>query len=204
LRISDYGFRSRSEPPGRAVRSGPARIGFVGTPVWHKGLHVLVDAVRKLPADRFVLAVHGDTSVFPDYIESLRRRSRGLQVEFAGAFPREQAEAVYDALDVLVVPSIWLENSPLVVHEAFMAGVPVVASRIGGLADLIQHDHNGLLFEPGNAESLAATLRALLEDPALLRRLRETQTGVKSIERDALEWETAYTDVLRAADAPPP
>ncbi len=204
LRISDYGFRPRSERPVRALRSGLVRIGFVGTPVWHKGLHVLIDAVRQLPTHQFVLSVHGDTAVFPDYIEDLRQRSRGVPVEFAGAFTRERADAVYDALDVLVVPSIWLENSPLVVHEAFMAGVPVVASRIGGLADLVQHGRNGLLFEPGNADSLAAALHALIADPALLHRLREAQTDVKSIECDALEWDAAYGDVLGVANAAQP
>ena len=55
---------------------------------------------------------------------------------------------MFDSFDVLVVPSIWLENSPLVVHEAFMFGVPVIGSRIGGTADLIQDGINGFLYEP--------------------------------------------------------
>lgn len=198
LYVSDYGFRPRSARPVRPARGGALRIGFVGTPVWHKGLHVLIDAVRQMPASRFSLSVHGDTSIFPDYVDDLRQRSRGLPVRFAGAFARDQADTAYDALDLLVVPSIWLENSPLVVHEAFMAGLPVVASRIGGLADLIQHERNGLLFEPGNADALAAALLRLLDEPALLARLGGAPTGVKSIDRDADEWDAAYAEVLRA------
>ena len=204
LRVSDYGFRLRATPPVRPVPSGPLRIGFVGTPVWHKGLHVLIDAVRQLPAASFELSVHGDTAIAPEYIASLRPRSSGLPVTFAGPFARSRADEVYDALDILVVPSIWLENSPLVVHEAFMAGVPVVASRIGGLPDLIQHELNGLLFEPGNVDALATALQALLDDPALLHRLRTSQTMVKSIDHDADEWDAAYAEVLRATETPQP
>ncbi len=204
LRVSDYGFRPRREPPVRSHRSGPLRLGFVGTPVWHKGLHVLIDAVSQIPLESFSLSVHGNTSIFPEYVGGLRQRSRGLPVTFAGAFNRERANAVYDALDVLVVPSIWLENSPLVVHEAFMAGVPVVASRIGGLADLIQHERNGLLFAPGSADDLATQLRRLLADPALLQQLGAARTPVKSIEQDADEWDAAYAEVLPWAEMPRP
>ena len=63
----------------------------------------------------------------------------------------------YARIDVLVVPSLWLENSPLVIHEAFQAGVPVVGSRIGGIADSSRDGWNGLLFEPGLARELAAS-----------------------------------------------
>jgi glycosyltransferase involved in cell wall biosynthesis len=201
LRTSDYGFRARATRPPRATHGGPLQLGFVGTPVWHKGLHVLIEALRLLPADSCSLTVYGDTSIFPDYIARLRERTHGLPAAFAGSFPREEADAVYHAFDVLVVPSIWLENSPLVVHEAFMAGVPVVASRIGGLPGLVHHEQNGLLFEVGNPMELAAALRRLLEEPALLQRLRSAQTAVKSIEQDADEWDAVYAALLRRTEA---
>ena len=202
-RVSDYGFLPRPLPPARQPRSGPLRIGFVGTPVWHKGLHVLIEAARLMPPDAFTLAVHGDTAVFPDYIAALRARAQGLPIEFKDSFSRSDAAAVYDALDVLVVPSIWLENSPLVVHEAFMAGVPVVASRIGGLVNLVSHGVNGMLFEPGDARSLADALRALIVDSVLLDRLATAHTAVKTIDDDAAEWDAAYAAVLRSEGAVP-
>ena len=204
LRVSDYGFRPRARPAARPAHRGPLRIGFVGTPVWHKGLHVLIEAVRQLPTGSFALSVHGDTAISPEYIASLRPRSSGLPVTFAGPFAQSRADEVYDALDILVVPSIWLENSPLVAHEAFMAGVPVVASRIGGLADLIEHGRNGLLFEPGNVDALATALHALIDDPALHHRLRTSQTIVKSIDSDADEWDAAYVEVLGEPEATRP
>ena len=66
---------------------------------------------------------------------------------------------------MLVVPSIWPENSPLVIHEAFLAGVPVVASRIGGIPELVQDGVNGLLFEPGDADDLRARCSACSTNP---------------------------------------
>ena len=63
-------------------------------------------------------------------------------------------------VDVLVLPSVWLENSPLVIKEAFAAGVPVVTSDLGGMAELVRRDVDGLLFEPGNADALAVAATA--------------------------------------------
>ena len=101
-------------------------------------------------------------------------------------------------MDVLVVPSLWLENSPLVIHEAFMAGVPVVGARIGGIAELVVHEQNGLLYDPpSSAEALAAALRRLIEEPHRLDELARTRVPVKSIAVDAQEWESVYAEAIR-------
>ena len=65
-----------------------------------------------------------------------------------GRFDEAQTAGVYAGFDVLVVPSLWLENSPLVIHEAFQAGVPVVGSRIGGTADLVDGRRERRLYDP--------------------------------------------------------
>jgi glycosyltransferase involved in cell wall biosynthesis len=98
-------------------------------------------------------------------------------------------------MDLLVVPSLWLENSPLVIHEAFMAGVPVVGSRLGGTADLVCDGANGLLYEALSAEQLAAALRRVLEEPGLHRSLASAAPPVKTIEDDAREWIERYRRV---------
>jgi glycosyltransferase involved in cell wall biosynthesis len=192
IRIADYGFRPRSRPPAPRRSGGVLRLGFVGTPVWHKGVHLLIDAVAALPPGTWSLTVVGDTSVFPDYAADLRTRASGLPVRFAGAIARADIERVYDEIDVLVVPSVWLENSPLVIHEAQMAGVPVVGSNIGGIPGLVQHDVNGLLFEPGDAASLERALRRLIADPALAVRLATATPTVRSLDEDARAWEDIY------------
>ena len=197
LRVSDYGFPARRQADMPRTNAARLRIGFIGTPVWHKGVHVLLDAVKRLPANAVDLTIVGDMEVAPEYAADLRHRATGLRVTFTGRVPHTDVSRQYDRLDVLVVPSLWLENSPLVIHEAFAAGVPVVGSNLGGIPDLVRHDQNGLLFEPGNWQSLAHELRRLLADPDLLPRLSGGRVANKSIEDDAAEWNAAYESLLQ-------
>lgn len=205
VEVSDYGFRGAgSRSPRRPMNAGRLRIGFVGTLVWHKGVHVLIDAALRLRG-QFELRIHGDTTVFPDYVAALRQSTAGQPVVFSQGFDRDRVADVYGDLDVLVVPSLWPENSPLVIHEAFMHGVPVVAARVGGIPELVVHDVNGLLYEPFDAGALAASLQRLIDTPHLLAELSARVPAVKSIEQDAREWEQRYQTLclatMAAADA---
>jgi glycosyltransferase involved in cell wall biosynthesis len=203
IRISDYGFVPLLRNPGNGSHDTrehhkprrPLRVGYVGTLVWHKGVHVLLEAIRGLPAAAYELKIFGSPDVFPEYAAELRTRAAGLPVRFMGAFEHEGAAAVYAQIDVLVVPSLWLENSPLVIHEAFMAGIPVVGARIGGISDLVQGG-SGLLYDPTSPAELESVLHCLIEHPERLRELARTRPRVKSIAEDAREWEATYADVL--------
>jgi glycosyltransferase involved in cell wall biosynthesis len=194
LTVADYGFPPMAMPARSAPRAGPLRIGFVGTLVWHKGAHVLIDAVSRLPAGAAELRIFGDTGQFPDYVAELARAAAqsATTIEFAGRFEHATRADTYAQMDVLVVPSLWLENSPLVVHEAFQAGLPVVGSRLGGIADLVTDGLNGRLYEPHAADELAGILRQLSADRRELERLASARTPVLSIEHDAAEWEARY------------
>jgi len=99
---------------------------------------------------------------------------------------------VYGGMDALVVPSLWLENSPLVIHEAFQCGVPVVGARLGGIAGLVEHERSGLLYEAYSPDALAAALLRLLAEPGLLSRLAAAVPAVKTIAEDARQWIARY------------
>ena len=208
VEISDYGF-ARSPASTRVARDAgsPVRIGFVGTLVWHKGVHVLLEAARLLEGS-FEIHLHGDASTFPEYVAALRRAAARLPVVFHGGFDRREVAHIYGALDVLAVPSLWPENSPLVIHEAFMHGVPVVGSRTGGIPDLVTDGVNGLLADPFSADSLRNALKRLLADSGLRERLAAASPPVKSIAEDAAEWQARYQSLRRRhvamerADAP--
>jgi len=197
IRVSDNGQVPIGRTPGRAPRT-PLRIGFVGTIVWHKGVHVLIEAVRALGAAPCRVLVFGETEVAPDYVKDLRARAAGLPVEFMGGFEPGRTEDVYRHIDVLVVPSVWLENSPLVIHEAFMAGVPVVGSRIGGIPELVTDRVNGYLFEPGSADDLARALRRLIDRPQHVAELAAAAPAIKSIATNAVEMDAIYGGLIRA------
>ena len=155
----------------------PLRIGFVGTIVWHKGVHVLVDAVRALPASRYELRIFGGWDVAPEYVSELRARAVGLPVRFEGAFEPSQVPEVFAELDVLVVPSLWPENAPLVIQEAFQAGVPVVGARMGGIPEFIREGVTGRLFDPRLPAELTAILRDLIDRPSQLTELAASRAA---------------------------
>lgn len=195
IRVSDYGF-AEWQPAPRTNAAKPLRIGYVGSVVWHKGVHVLLDAVRRLPSADYAVKVFGDLRVAPAYAADLEARAAGLPVRMMGAFDRRSIADVYAQIDVLVVPSIWLENSPLVIHEAIRAGVPVVGARIGGIPDLVRHEENGLLFDADSSQSLAVTLQSLLDRPQRLDEFRARLPAIKSIDEDSHEWEDRYSTLI--------
>jgi len=202
LEISDLGFPRLRRAKPRQV-GDRLRIGFVGTLAWHKGVHVLLEASRQLPEGRYEVKLFGDFDTFPDYAATLRDLARGLPVRFAGAFDHTRAAEVYDEIDVLVVPSLWPENSPLVIREAFMAGVAVVGARQGGIPGLVTHGVNGLLYDAFSAADLAAALRVLIGDPGLVARLAARAPAVKSVADDAGEWVRRYERLCSAARGAP-
>ena len=105
------------------------------------------------------LRIFGDTGRLPGVLGRARSNGRtACPVRFLGRFDHDRAEAIFSQMDVLVVASRWLENSPLVIHEAFMTGVPVVGAAIGGIVDLLDHGRHGILVPPDDPDALAAAL----------------------------------------------
>jgi glycosyltransferase involved in cell wall biosynthesis len=144
---------------------GPLRIVALGTVIPHKGQHVLVDALRRARLASVDCTVIG--SVTRPYADQLRQTAdgiEGLELRMFGAYEREMLPVLLETVDLVVVPSVWRETFSIVVREAFACGVPVVASRIGALAEAVREGENGLLFSPGSAVDLAAMLQALDAD----------------------------------------
>ena len=196
ISVSDYGFDAAPFLKTRTARShNTLRVGFLGSLMISKGPHVLLEAAARLPIDALSVTVygahtayHGDDS-YRDRLEPLLARPN---VILRGPLAHEQVPDALASLDVLVVPSIWPENSPLVIHEAFLAGVPVIASNTGGIPELITHDVNGLLVRPGEVDALAHALARLAADPLLLEALRNNIPAVRSIDTDVGELRAMY------------
>jgi glycosyltransferase involved in cell wall biosynthesis len=200
--VSPYGIdAARLREAGAARRpSDTLRIGFVGTLAPHKGPDLLVRAFRALPRDLdATLRVHGGGGGYEDYAEGLRRLAAGDErIGFAGAFAKKDLGEVLGGIDVLVVPSRWYENAPGVIFEAFAAGLPVVATDLGGMSEFVRHGENGLLFPLDDAGELARLLRRLAEEPGLLQELWEDVPSVKTVGEYAEELESVYADVVGA------
>ena len=163
-------------PPGDLRRGRRAAILCVGNWVERKGIHNLLEAVARLPADAATLHLAGDDRAEPRYARLLRARL--AQADLVGRVvihgPRtvEEIAALYGAADVFVLPSR-KEPYGTVYGEAMAAGLPVVGWRAGNLPYLAEHEREGLLVPPGDVEGLALALRRLADDKALRRRLGE-------------------------------
>ena len=150
----------------------PFRIGFIGTLAHHKGCHVLIEGFKSLPPGRALLKIYGSPAHFPDYAGELKRcAGDDPAIEFCGVFPNSSIAQILADLDVLVVPSLWYENTPLVLHSAQASRCPVLASNFPGITDVIEDGVNGLLFEPGNAKDMARQLLRLISEAGLAERL---------------------------------
>lgn len=171
------------------------RVGYIGQLAPHKGVHVLLRAFRRLRTTdgRLELRVYGDPARFPRYVTYLRRlAARDKRIVFEGVVENTQIPRILTALDVVVVPSKCYENSPFVILEAQAAGVPVIASNLGGMAELVQHGVNGLLFEAGNNRDLARQIQRLLDEPGLLGQLREGIRPPRTMENEMQELLQTY------------
>jgi len=175
------------------TRGEHLRIGYLGQIAPHKGVHTLFEAVRQLPGVALKVEAYGDSTPFPAYTHRLQQMARqDARLSLAGVYERAEVSRVLQGVDAIVVPSIWYENSPNTILEAFAHRTPVIVSDLGGMAELVDDGVNGLRFAPGDASSLAAKLRQLIENPGLLPRLRQSIGPIKPVSEEMAELEETY------------
>ena len=159
--------------PWAGPQQRPLRVGFIGSFNRAKGAHVLLEAVARLgPTFSAQVYLYGNPSDDPLYAAGLRHQAASLpQVHWGGIFAAEEVFAVLAELDLLVVPSLWRENAPLIVLQALASGLPLLLSDVEGMADQVRPDQNALLFPPGDSGTLASHLRHLSQHPDQLAQL---------------------------------
>ncbi len=199
IRKLDYGFVKTGYAEHARLPEVARRFAFLGSLVRHKGLHILLEAFCQMPPDA-ILEVCGPAEADPSYVQGLRDRYQHPGISFRGRLKNNRVAPFLAEVDCLVVPSIWCENAPLVIREAFLAGVPVLASRLGGHVELLASG-GGLLYEADSPAALGCCLRRLSEEPNLLRELANGIPSVKSVATHAAELEEIYRDVISRATA---
>jgi glycosyltransferase involved in cell wall biosynthesis len=191
--------------------SGVLRIGYMGNINYSKGLGVAVRELAPLLTEKKVtLAVYGHPydQGYYDEIKTASRRFPPGAVELHGRYRNtfEELWRIFSSFDVLVFPSVWEENAPLVVREALLAGRPVIGSRLGGVPEIVKDGHNGFTFNPFVPGDLEDKIRKLLTDPGLLHPLWEGagKTQIEPIEDHADKMIHLYEDVINHAVNNPP
>jgi glycosyltransferase involved in cell wall biosynthesis len=188
-----------TEPIRRIPRrpaDGPLRVTFLGSLAWQKGVHVLAEAFSGLPAGAARLRIWGDPAVFPAYATRVQSLLDHPDARLMGRIPNERVGEVLADSDVMVIPSLWYENSPVVIQEARAAGVPVIASRHGALAEKVRDGVDGLLFPPGDVSALRQVLQRLVAEPGLLSHLRQNIPPPMAMDEHVRRLEAIYDEVI--------
>jgi glycogen synthase len=183
-------FEGPFEDPFSGV--GRPRILLVGRLAPQKGVSTLVEAAGLLKDPSAQVLLVGDGPERPKLEREAKRIGVGDRVRFLGFFAHDRLPAVLAHADLLVLPSLY-EELGTVLLEAMQAALPIVASRTGGIPDVIEDGINGLLVPPGEPEALAHAINHLLADRDLARRLSE---GARERAKD-YDWEVLAERVLR-------
>ena len=192
-----YGIRHFPRSKHLPKTDGKIRFGYIGAFHAHKGIHVLLDAFRGL-GDRADLHIHGSSFGSPVSEAHFRQitaaPSSGIFLH--GRYDNERLGEILGSLDAIVVPSVWYENSPLTIQEAQVAGVPVITSGEGGMAELVRDGIDGLLFRLGDADDLRRVLQAVIARPEQLAEMRCHAPTVPTIETQAERIRGHYRSVM--------
>lgn len=182
----------------RAGESSPLRVAFLGTYARHKAPHLVLEAWASLPAElreRARLELRGPLTQDAEYIERLHTLAAGCGAEVLPALERKDVPGYVAQLDLLIVPSVWYENSPMVIHEALSLETPLLVSNLGGMAELVEVGRSGEHFAVGDAHDLAAKLEGFLARPERLSALYRGGLGLPSMDDHAREVERIYARV---------
>ena len=164
----------------RAFRAPPRttsqvlRVAFVGSLIAAKGPHVLIEAWKRIPPElraRGSLALHGPALHEPEYVARLEALAAEAGARILGPLERAEVPRALASIDLLVVPSVWFENAPLVIAEALAARTPLLVSDLGGMSELVEEGRGGWRFRIGDAVDLARKLGEILADPGRLATL---------------------------------
>lgn len=173
----DYGFDRNFLRDRNRKRENNLIFGYIGTHIPAKGVDHLIKAFVSLDGNP-VLRIWGrEKGEYTPYLRSISEVAidgKKNRIQWMGEFEsRRIVDQVFNKVDCLVVPSIWYENSPLVIHEAQQAGVPVITADIGGMAEYVKNEYNGLLFKFRDIASLREKMQTIVDNPDMLDSLEQ-------------------------------
>jgi len=196
-----------NQPTGAAAldRHGLLRVGFFGQISFLKGINVLLEAAEILldrKANGIVFEIYGDYRSQPPEFQSdflARLAKAGRNVKFHGPYDQGRVDGLMQSVDVVLMPSIWWENSPVVIEEALRNRRPVLCSDIGGMAEKIRDGLDGLHFPVGNSTALSSLLLKLAKAPAGLKNLRSTLRSPSLTREVIARHRRLYSELLLGA-----
>ncbi len=181
-----------AEISGKVKRT--VRLLYVGALVPKKGLQTLFEALAD-PAFRDVNLLVVGAGYYASELKAMCNNvGLGERTRWTGSLPPADVAEIMRSSDILCLPS-FTEGSPNVIKEAMASGLPVLATRVGGIPDLVNHGKTGLLFEPGNVRNLRQCLKELVQDPSLRASMGEA--GLACLRKSGLNWDATAEDFDR-------
>ena len=174
IRYLDYGFPTHylQPPPSRPTKEH-FTFGYIGTHIPSKGIYLLIEAFGKLNSNARLL-IWGTKDSQSTRALVKRAEAACLSIEFKGGYSNKDiVQEVFSQVDCIVVPSIWSENSPLVIHETQACKVPVITADHGGMKEYVHHKVNGLLFRHRDSNDLTEKMQWAAEHRGEMQRLGE-------------------------------
>ena len=191
---SKYGFNVSKIQKHPKQLHETITFGFTGRIIHTKGVHLLCEAFSKVTGNAR-LVIWGDAD--SEYGRDLMTKYSGKNIEFKGRYHNDDLQQVLDSFDVLVCPSIWLENAPLVIQEAQCAELPVLVSNRGGMAELVHNGEDGFTFSLGSADDLRAKMQDIVDNPQKLLSLKPPIEKVRSMPDDAAFCIQKYNELSK-------
>lgn len=170
----DYGFPTHYLTPSHSrFKKKVFSFGYIGTHIPSKGINLLIEAFTQLDINARLLIWGSKDQQSTNTLQSMAK-NYGDKIIFKGAYINKNlADEVFSQVHCIIVPSIWGENSPLVIHEAQACKIPVITADFGGMAEYVKHQENGLLFKHRDIVSLQEQIRWAMEHPQEMQLLGE-------------------------------
>ena len=186
-------------PMRRHGQAEPLKIAYFGRTDRSKGPDLLVRALKMIPGanvriDIFAIRQSAEPDRNYEWLETQARQDR--RVNLAASIPPDKVIGLMTEYDLIAVPSRWLETGPLVVLEAFAAGIPVLGANLGGIAELVRDGVDGILVAPDDPVAWAATIRRLADDRRVIDRMRVGITPPRTMTAAADDMAKLYARIL--------
>jgi glycosyltransferase involved in cell wall biosynthesis len=207
IEVIRNGLPARPRAAARQTLDGRRdRFGFFGHINKFKGATVALDASARLTRSGVAhqISLNGSSKYqAQDTLDAFAKSlDSAADAVHRGAYARDEQTRLIADVDWVIVPSVWWENAPLVIQEAFAHGRPVICSDVGGMAESVGNEIDGLHFSRGDARSLAQIMRRAIEQPELWQRLVDGIRPVRTIQDAADEHLAVYNSLISSASAP--
>lgn len=205
LNVIPYGVDTTQLKPNQRQysRQAPLVFLFAGTLYEPKGIHLLLKAFQGLAAPHIRLEIYG---AGPLEVSVRQQAADDTRIQFGGLYTIEQLSEILQRVDVVIVPSIWHENLPLIMQEAQACGVPTLVSDVGGMTECVTDGVNGFTFRMGDVNDLQTKMQMIIDQPEILNGIKENmrnpqpgQYRVTSLEEEATLYLEEYAKLYAQA-----